>query len=208
VARADTADSGILTNVEDHDAFDALVLAGGRAHRLDGVDKPALDVGGRSLLDRVLAAVDAARRVVVVGPERPTHRAVAWCREDPPGGGPVAAIAAGLAHVGAAYVAVLAVDLPFVDGDVVHRLVSAAAGRDGAVLVDAGGRDQVLCAVYERAALAKAVAEEPNRGADAPLRRVVDRLDVVRLSDESGAALDVDTWDDLARAREEDGRAR
>ncbi|MGW0901366.1 NTP transferase domain-containing protein, partial [Streptomyces goshikiensis] len=36
--------------------YDAIVLAGGAARRLGGVDKPALPVGARTLLDRVLDA--------------------------------------------------------------------------------------------------------------------------------------------------------
>ncbi|WP_240497415.1 NTP transferase domain-containing protein, partial [Streptomyces hirsutus] len=42
-------------------AYDALVLAGGGARRLGGADKPGVRVGGRSLLDRVLAACSGAR---------------------------------------------------------------------------------------------------------------------------------------------------
>ncbi|MFE1500369.1 NTP transferase domain-containing protein, partial [Streptomyces albidoflavus] len=37
-------------------AYDAVVLAGGAARRLGGSDKPAVRVGGRPLLDRVLGA--------------------------------------------------------------------------------------------------------------------------------------------------------
>ncbi|MGW4109093.1 NTP transferase domain-containing protein, partial [Streptomyces sp. NPDC004976] len=36
--------------------YDAVVLAGGAARRLGGADKPGVRVGGRALLDRVLAA--------------------------------------------------------------------------------------------------------------------------------------------------------
>ena len=60
-----------------------MVLAGGRAERLGGEDKAALDVGGATLLERALAAVAPARRVVVVGDERPTARPVLWTREHP-----------------------------------------------------------------------------------------------------------------------------
>ncbi|MFE3016873.1 DUF6457 domain-containing protein [Streptomyces sp. NPDC059256] len=85
-----------MTDTTSTDAFDAIVLAGGRAQRLGGVDKPGLSVGGRTLLDRVLAACRGARRTVVVGGRRGTERPVVWAQENPPGGGPVAALDAGL----------------------------------------------------------------------------------------------------------------
>ncbi|NGO81562.1 NTP transferase domain-containing protein [Streptomyces sp. YC504] len=84
--------------------YDAVVLAGGAAKRLGGVDKPAVQVGGRALLDRVLTACAAAGTTVVVAPPRPTLRPVVWAREEPAGGGPLAALAAGveaLEHAGA-----------------------------------------------------------------------------------------------------------
>jgi molybdopterin-guanine dinucleotide biosynthesis protein A len=187
--------------------YDAVVLAGGEARRLGGADKALLDVGGRPLLSAVLAAVDDAVRVVVVGPRRPTARAVTWCREDPPRGGPVAALAAALPFTAAPYLAVLAVDLPFLTAEAVRLLVRAAAGHDGALLVDAQGRDQPLCAAYARAALARRLGAAPAAGR--ALRSVVDGLDLVRLPDEGGNAFDCDTWDDLARARRtEADRAR
>ncbi|SDK53629.1 DUF6457 domain-containing protein [Streptomyces indicus] len=76
--------------------YDAVVLAGGAAKRLGGVDKPAVQVGGRALLDRVLGACAAAGTTVVVAPPRPTVRPVVWAREEPAGGGPLAALAAGV----------------------------------------------------------------------------------------------------------------
>src|SRR5215470_4882128 len=75
--------------------WNEVVLAGGRARRLGGVDKPALVVGERSMLDTVLLACDGAAGIVVVGPPRPTVVDVRWTREDPPHGGPLAALVAG-----------------------------------------------------------------------------------------------------------------
>jgi MobA-like NTP transferase domain len=91
----------------------AIVLAGGACRRL-GVDKPEQRVGGRRLLDIALAAVANADTVVVVGPPRQVPDQVTVLREDPPGSGPVAALAAGLAALpdGPADIAVLAADLP------------------------------------------------------------------------------------------------
>ncbi|MEU0572553.1 NTP transferase domain-containing protein, partial [Nonomuraea sp. NPDC005983] len=75
--------------------YDAVVLAGGEARRLGGADKPGLTVGGRTIAERVVSAVPDAARVVVVGPERALP-GVVFTREDPPGGGPVPALRAGL----------------------------------------------------------------------------------------------------------------
>src|SRR5829696_2324717 len=128
----------------------AVVLAGGRARRLGGVDKPALAVGGRSLLDGVLAACEGAAPIVVVGPRRETAVAVRWAREEPPYGGPLAALAAGLRLVPATaeVTAVLAADLPNLGPDAVRRLRAALdPGGEGAVLVDEHARSQWLCGV-------------------------------------------------------------
>jgi molybdopterin-guanine dinucleotide biosynthesis protein A len=182
------------------DDFDAVVLAGGSARRLGGVDKPALVVGDRSLLDRVLAAVVDASRVVVVGPVRTTDRPVLWCREDPPGGGPVAALAAGLVEVRADRVAVLAGDLPFLTPTVIERLLESAAGRQGALVVDEGGRDQLLLGVWDTTALRRAL---PEQVAGARLGETLRQLDPVRLRIDARPApwFDCDTEADLTTAR-------
>ncbi|MFJ8475068.1 molybdenum cofactor guanylyltransferase [Kitasatospora sp. NPDC094011] len=189
--------------------YDVIVPAGGAARRLGGVDKPGLTVGETSLLDRVLAACAGARTTVVVGPDRPTARAgVRWTREQPPGGGPVAAVAAGLDLVTAEVVLLFAADLPFLDRRTVDRLVAAlddaGASVEAAVLVDAGGRDQPLAAAYRTAALRSALVGLGDP-AGQPLRRLVGGLAGVRVADTDNVAYDCDTWEDLEQARERDG---
>jgi len=142
-------------------AYDAVVLAGGRAARLAGVEKPALLVGGVALLDRVLAAVDGAGRVVVVGPVGVTGRAVLWAWERPPGGGPVAALAAALPLVTAPLVVVLAADLPFLTPAAVGELLAAVDVAGVAVAVDDSGRDQPLLAAWETGVLRAALPVDP-----------------------------------------------
>ncbi|MFD0973303.1 NTP transferase domain-containing protein [Plantactinospora endophytica] len=63
---------------------------------MGGADKPALPVGGRPMRDRVLAAVADADPRIVVGSTDDLPAGVRGTREQPPGGGPVAAAAAGL----------------------------------------------------------------------------------------------------------------
>jgi molybdopterin-guanine dinucleotide biosynthesis protein A len=189
--------------VADSISYDAVVLAGGTAGRLGGVDKPALTVGDRTLLDRVLDAVPDALRTVVVGPTRTTDRAVVWCREEPPSGGPVAAIAAGLELVTAPVVVVLAGDLPFLTTTTVHALLEAKADRDGALLVDETGRDQLLVSAWRTDALRAAL---PGTPAGARLGAVLAGLDAARVTIrlDPGAPppwFDCDTEQDLASAR-------
>jgi molybdopterin-guanine dinucleotide biosynthesis protein A len=185
--------------------YDAVVLAGGSARRLGGADKPGVRVGGRPLLDRVLAACAGARTTVVVAGPRPVSRAVTWAREDPPGGGPLAALDAGLRHTTAEHVVVLSADLPFLAGTAVRGLLAALPGSDadGVLCTDADGRDQPLVAAYRARALRRglaALAAGHGGLTGLPLRRLTAGLRLARIADPV-ASFDCDTWDDIATAR-------
>ncbi|MBL6277137.1 NTP transferase domain-containing protein [Micromonospora fiedleri] len=180
-------------------AYAAVVLAGGAARRLGGRDKPALPVGGVPMRERVLAAVADASPRILVGPG-PAPPGVRLTRESPPGGGPVAATAAGLALLDADVpaVALLAADLPLLTRSAVGELLrhldtppaaptseppvepssappaapSSEPPVDGVCFVDDDGRRQSLCGVWRPAAL----------------RAALDRL-TVRRGELAGAAL-------------------
>ncbi|POX56818.1 molybdenum cofactor guanylyltransferase [Streptomyces sp. Ru71] len=189
----------------DGSAYDAVVLAGGAARRLGGADKPGVRVGARALLDRVLAACAGAGTTVVVADPRPTSRPVTWAREEPPGGGPLAALGAGLRHTAADRVLLLSADLPFLDRHTVTRLLAALRDTpaDGVLLTDPDGRDQPLVAAYRADRLRGALTRlHTEHGAltGLPLRRLTARLDLTRITDPV-ASFDCDTWDDIATAR-------
>ncbi|OZM72513.1 molybdopterin-guanine dinucleotide biosynthesis protein MobA [Amycolatopsis antarctica] len=186
----------------------AVILAGGGAGRLGGVDKPALEIGGRSLLRRAVEAAGAGP-VVVVGPRRSGFPDVLWAREHPAGGGPLAALAAGLAALPTGSgdrVVVLAADLAGVTPSTVARLARALgnpagtdpARPDGAVLVDAGGREQWLIGVWRAGSLRAALPGDP---AGRSLRATFAGLTIAGIPALPGEAADVDTPEDLARAR-------
>jgi molybdopterin-guanine dinucleotide biosynthesis protein A len=182
--------------------FDAIVLAGGSARRLGGVDKLALVIDDRPILERVLDAVVGASRIVVVGPRRTTQREIHWCREAPPGGGPVAALAAGLTEVTADRVVLLAGDLPFVTPAAVATLLDAVEA-DGALAVDEDGRDQLLVGAWRTEALRRVLPAEP---AGVALGGVLRSLDGVRVRLPVAAGVpapwfDCDNDSDLATAR-------
>jgi molybdopterin-guanine dinucleotide biosynthesis protein A len=179
--------------------FDAIVLAGGGARRLGGTDKPALEVGGISLLDRVLAACEGAASIAVVGPPRQVRRRVVFTREHPPGGGPVPALAAGLTVGSADVVAVFAADLPFLDTEAVTALRRSLIA-DAVLFTDARGKDQPLAALYRRNKLAAALGATTELR-DARLFSILETLDVTRIPDTRGVTADCDTWDALNAAR-------
>ena len=188
-------------------AYDVVVLAGGAARRLGGSDKPGVRVGGRTLLDRVLAACPDAGRTVVVGDPRPTVRPVRWTREEPPGGGPLPAVAAGVRETEAEVLLVLSADLPFLDRDTVRRLLDALAEApeaEAALLTDADGRDQPLVAAYRSGPLVRELTRltHDHRGlAHMPLRYLTAGLRPTRVAAGPLASFDCDTWEDIASAR-------
>jgi len=192
--------------MRDMHGYAAMVLAGGAGRRLGGTDKPALTVAGQPMLHRVLAAVaDAAPRIVVGPPGLPLPAGVTRTREEPPGGGPVAALAAGLALVpaGTPELALLAADLPFLTAEAVRRLRAAAAGQAGAVFVDDTGRPQWLCGVWHTDRLRAGLAALPGGPAGIPLRRLLADLNAARVTAAGSGPppwWDCDTEADLRQA--------
>ncbi len=165
---------------------------------MGGVDKALLEVADRPLLERALDAVTNAERVVVVGPHRSIDRNVLWAREHPVGGGPVAALAAGLAGVRSEIVVVLAVDMPLVDRAIVQTLVDSIGDHAGAAVVGSSGRIQPLAAVYRKTEIEAAIARLKTPSG-AAVHSVVDNLSIRKVRFER-ADIDCDTPEDVALA--------
>ena len=199
--------------------LDAIVVAGGRSRRLGGTPKARLVVEGSTLLGRALDAASAARRVVVVGPvsdeeARPASdvahldERVVVTREDPPFGGPVAALAAGLETLAdldgtpADGILVLACDMPDAAAAVPALIDAAEVERSrqvaGVIAIDDAGNPQPLLAVYDAVRLADAI-EALGEVDGASMRSVLAQLDLVAVEVPPGSTDDIDTWADAAR---------
>ena len=184
-------------------AWYAIVLAGGRASRLGGIDKTALRFEGMSLLAHALASVAGAQRTVVVGPEnlRATlPEDVTLVTEHPAFGGPAAATVAGLRALApepGSRVALVAADLPSA-GAAVRELLgvrSLAERVDGVVATDDDGRSQPLLAIYDASALSAAAdrAEAAGPLAGMSMRALLAHLLLCHVQLPDALCADIDT---------------
>lgn len=184
------------------DHYDAVIVAGGRATRLAGTNKPEWVHAGHRLLDDALAAAAGASRTVVVG-DVEVPDGVLLTREDPPFGGPVAGIAAGLESLSQAtteprppWVLLLASDLPHAER-AVRRLFDFDPGEhDGSLLIDAEGRPQWLIGCYRLSAVTARLAR-PDRPSS--LYGLLEPLNLLGVLTSAEITADIDTKADAAR---------
>jgi molybdenum cofactor guanylyltransferase len=182
----------------------AVVLAGGASQRF-APDKLAEQVEGKPLLDRALASLPEQVTVVVVGPTREVARPVIFTTEDPPGGGPAAALVAGvrraLAESSDAMVT-LPADSPL-GGRAARALLSRLESEPSAqavVGVDANGLEQPLqLALRPAAAEALVAGAGPSGATGVSARRLLDALRPGLVTQELAPAelWDIDTPDQL-----------
>jgi molybdopterin-guanine dinucleotide biosynthesis protein A len=140
------------------DDIDGYVLAGGASSRM-GVDKAGVRLAGETLLDRATKTMlGFTRSVTVVGRRNETLASeiegvrhvddLAIYTEKR---APIIGLYTALSDADAEWVAVLAVDLPFVTNDLLIRLHSfCLRDLDAVVPVQPDGKLQPLCAFYRR----------------------------------------------------------
>lgn len=128
-----------------------IVLAGGLATRLGGGDKGFVQIGGKTLIDRVLARLEPQCEPLIISangdPGRFSRLGLPVVADSVPGNvGPLAGVLAGLDWVAdhapaAAFVATAPSDTPFLPRDFVRRLQErASADRAPIACARSGGR--------------------------------------------------------------------
>lgn len=174
----------------------AIILAGGRATRLGGASKGDVSVGDKTMLEAVTDACQAVgvrpEDITVVGQARTDHRIIV---EDPPKSGPAAAIGAGMRFVETEAVFLLSCDLPFIAGALPHLV--ANYGDDGVCF--GGERTQYLAGLYRTGAVAASIGKLGTL-VNLPVRTITTDLNLRILPPHEDAA-DVDSWEDVTRAR-------
>jgi molybdopterin-guanine dinucleotide biosynthesis protein A len=160
-----------------------------------GFDKASIRVDGRPAAARAASLLSSvADPVWEVGP---SHCRLPHVREDPPGSGPVGAVAAGWKALTAAGhrgpVLVLACDLPLMTTELLQWL--AEVPTESTVIPRVDGRAQPLCARWSAADLHRLV-EFFDSGYRA-FKTMYDKLDIAWVDDrEWGAAASARTFSD------------
>jgi molybdopterin-guanine dinucleotide biosynthesis protein A len=122
----------------------ALILAGGKATRLGGVDKHALVIEGQTILERQALVLRPRVAEILVS----SGRSIAGFRtvaDAVPDLGPLGGIAAGLAAATTTWLFVVAGDMPHIHRALVECVLSRADGEADAVGIRIGGLPEPLC---------------------------------------------------------------
>lgn len=117
-------------------AVTGIILAGGRATRLNGVNKALLEVGGRRIIDRVVDALSqVASQVVLVGhlTDEIKLPGVEVLHDAQPGAGTLAALHTGMMASRNPVCIVVGCDMPFLSPELLDQICQISCGHDVAV---------------------------------------------------------------------------
>lgn len=138
------------------ESITGLVLAGGQARRMGGVDKGLVEVAGRAMIEHVLDALRPQVGTLLINANRNREAYARYGCEvvaDAHTGylGPLAGVASALAVIGTRYLLTAPCDSPLLPADLAARL-SAALQRDRARIAVAhdGERQQPVFLLLER----------------------------------------------------------
>ncbi|MDP1711082.1 MAG: molybdenum cofactor guanylyltransferase [Candidatus Nanopelagicaceae bacterium] len=180
----------------------AMILTGGSSSRF-GSNKSLAMLEGKTLLTHLLTDLAENIEVVIVGPTFESQsRSLKFVQEDPAGGGPVAAVDAGLAMIDTEFVALIATDMPFAAA-VIHELAnSLESSIDGLVPHDGEGIPQTLCAIYRTNALKNALVKlgSPQGCSMRSLTALLELKEIELTTALKSRLLDIDTPEELQQA--------
>ena len=183
-------------------APDSIVVIGGKARRLGGIDKAMLPLGpaGATLLQSVINACPA--KVVAVGAPRNVTGDVVWIDDIVADGGPAVGLWSALPHVATDYVFITAAD-QLIDEASVQQVCYAALGHEGAWAIREDGTGQPLFACVRTDVLRELLVE--TQGVNQSPLRLLSTREMVGISVKQGEIIDVDTWADVAEVAKREG---
>jgi molybdopterin-guanine dinucleotide biosynthesis protein A len=185
-----------------------VIQAGGKSTRMGGRPKALIELGGRRIVERVVAALAPAVDDILIvtnTPELYTFLGLPMVGDVYPDRGSLGGIYSGLRAAGEVALTV-ACDMPFLHPEVV-RLVVSRAGEGDVVIPRVGNQLETMHAAYGKACLPhieKRLLAGQLRIVEffAGLQVVeIAEADVARFRDPGVAFMNVNTPDELERAR-------
>jgi len=186
-----------------------VIQAGGRSTRMGGRPKALIELGGRRIIERVLAALTAVVDDVLLvtnTPELYAFLKLPMVADVYPDRGSLGGIYSGLKAAPGEAAFTVACDMPFLNPDVV-RLVVARASQGDVVIPCVGHQLETMHAAYAKACLPH--IEERLLAGQLKIVEFFERVrvveiaeaDVARFRDPRVAFMNVNTPDELERAR-------
>jgi len=186
-----------------------VIQAGGRSVRMGGRPKALIELGGRPIIERVVAALSPAvddMLIVTNTPELYAFLGLAMVGDVYPDHGSLGGIYSGLKAVAGGAALTVACDMPFLHPGVV-QLVADRAGEGDVVIPRVGSQLETMHAAYGKACLPH--IEERLIAGRLKIVEFFERVrvveiteeDVARFRDPHVAFMNVNTPEELERAR-------
>jgi molybdopterin-guanine dinucleotide biosynthesis protein A len=132
-----------------------IILAGGRANRMGGINKAFIEVGGERLIDRTLRVYRSLFEEIIISTNSPLEYLELDARivtDIYRGKGPLGGIHSGLLHATCEHAFVSACDMPYLSEEFIHYMIAQTGDNDLVVPVTASGFES-LHAIYSRKCL-------------------------------------------------------
>lgn len=186
-----------------------VIQAGGKSTRMGGQPKALIELGGRRIIERVVAALTGLMDdllIVTNTPERYAYLGLAMVPDVYPDHGSLGGIYSGLKAASGEAAFTVACDMPFLHREVVRLVVEQAALGD-VVIPRVGEQLETLHAAYQKTCLP--LMEERLLAGRLKIVGFFDRVRVLeipeaavaRLADPALVFMNVNTPDELERAR-------
>ncbi len=186
-----------------------VIQAGGRSTRMGGEPKALMDLGGKRIIGRivdVLGSVLSDLLIVTNTPELYTFLGLPMVPDVFPDHGSLGGIYSGLKAANGEAAFTVACDMPFLKPEVV-KLVVSRAGEADVVIPKVGNQHETLHALYAKTCLphmeAVLQAKRFKVVGFFPHVKVLEipEAEIARIADPSICFMNVNTPDELARAR-------
>ncbi|MCY3831710.1 MAG: molybdenum cofactor guanylyltransferase [Chloroflexi bacterium] len=191
-------------------ALSLAIIAGGQSRRM-GRDKAFVDLGGKTLIERVIersAHLGQAETILITNrPTQYAHLGLPMHRDVLPDKGSLGGIYTALVKAASQYVLVLACDMPFISSDLLRLLISHIRADIDIVAPRVAGYPQGLHAIYKKTCIepiARQLAADRLkiiRFYDQMRVTYLDETDYAAYDPESRSFANVNTPEELAKAQ-------